>query len=98
MTLQITAYLKDADSGPKLDSKCVPFNGKSDDFMPYLNDRLLPHVTARVGYTVQLGLAEALVTVTTDQDKIRIPALGGHGGRSLHTFIGIKKEPEEERT
>ena len=94
--LQINAYPKDADSGPKLDSKCVPFNGMSDDFMPYLNDRLLPHVTARVGYTVQLGLAEALVTVTTDQDKIRIPALGGHGGRSLHTFIGIKKEPKTE--
>ena len=34
--------------------------------------------------------------MTTDQDKIRIPALGRHGGRSLHTFIGIKKEPKTE--
>ena len=38
MTLQITAYPKDADSGPKLDSKCVPFNGKSDDLI-----RAVPH-------------------------------------------------------
>ena len=57
VVLQITAYPKDADSGPKLDSKCVPFKGKSDDFVPYLNDRLLPHVSVRVGYTDQLGLA-----------------------------------------
>ena len=98
MTLQSTAYQKDANSGPKLSLKAHAVHQKVQRRHAVLAG-LSPASCecVRTWDVFCLALAETLVIVMTEQNMIRIPQLGPcHGRHSFHTYIGIKQEPNKK--